>query len=159
MRVNVVVEITRDAAGRLPVPLVLAAYRASRAGVVALALNAVSRREVDQVLDAVVHGAASGAVHGVVYMDGIGSEGTLSASRSAAVVLAASDAFRLQLDARGIAAAPAAAGTAILDSIASGSTADQLPHARIPAPVRIPSHAGKLGIGQSESALERPRVA
>ena len=159
MRVNVVVEVTRDAAGRLPVPLMLAAWRASRAGVVALALNAVSRREVDLVLDAVVRGASSGAVHGVAYMDGIASEGTLAASRDASVVLAASEAFRLQLEARGIAAVPAAAGIAILESIASGSTADHLPQARVAAPVRIPAHAGKLGLGRSDSALARPRVA
>lgn len=159
MRVNVVVEITRDAAGRLPVPLVLAAYRASRAGVVALALNAVSRREVDHLLDAVVHGASGGAVHGVVYMDGIDSEGTLSASHGASVVLAASDAFRLQLAARGIPAVPAAAGTAILDSIASGGTADQLPHARISPQAPGPMHAARRVISRPESALARSQVA
>ena len=157
MRVTAVVEITRDASGRLPVPLVLAAWRASRAGLVALALNAVSRREIDGILDPVVRGVAGGAVHGVIYMDG--ADDTLAAARSAAVVIAASEGFRLQLEARGIAAAPAAAGSAILESIASGQTDDQLPSTRQSAPVRLPAHAGKLGIGRSESAIVHSQVA
>lgn len=158
MRVNAVVEVMRDAGGRLPVPLVLAAYRASRAGLVALALNAVTRREIDLVLDAVVLGSPAGGLHGVVYID-VANDETLAAARGAAVVIAASDTFRLQLDARGIAAAPAAAGTALLESIASGGTADQVPQARASAPVRIPAHAGRLSIGRSEVPAARSQVA
>jgi hypothetical protein len=60
-----IVEITADAAGRLPVELIRAAYLASRAGTVVFVLVGVRSAAVDRVLDEVVPTARD--VRGVLY--------------------------------------------------------------------------------------------
>jgi hypothetical protein len=65
MPLAAVVEIASDLEGRLPVPLIQTAYRASRSGPVVLVLRDVSPLAVDRVLDDVV--ASTPSVHGVRY--------------------------------------------------------------------------------------------
>jgi hypothetical protein len=60
-----IIGVRPDGAGRVPVDLVRAAYRASRLGPVVLVLNGVSAAQVDRALDSTV--SSIGAVSGVIY--------------------------------------------------------------------------------------------
>jgi hypothetical protein len=83
--------------------LIRAAYRSSRAGIVALALRGVTAQSVDRVLDGVVD-AREGAVKGVVYLNGNDERALFSAAADAAVVVASTERFRRALAAHGIVA-------------------------------------------------------
>jgi hypothetical protein len=85
------------------IALIRAAYRSSRAGIVALALRGVSIQSVDRALDEVVD-ARDDAVKGVVYLNGDDERALFAAAADAAVVLASTERFRVELAERGIAA-------------------------------------------------------
>lgn len=74
-RLAAVIEVGPGPAGEVPVALVSAAYRASRAGTVVLILNGVSAAQVDRALDAVVSQVSG--VAGVVYCAPAALEGLL----------------------------------------------------------------------------------
>jgi hypothetical protein len=99
---STLLEIVRHPDGDVPVRLIRAAYLASRSEAVMLALNCVTRAEVDRALDPVV--AHIGIdVRGVVYADLADDGFVLRAAARAQRVFAASDAFRAKLRSRGIA--------------------------------------------------------
>jgi Tfp pilus assembly protein FimT len=101
--VATLLEIGRKANGEIPESLISAAYRASRSRPVMLVLDAVTPREVDELLDPVV--ARSGRNHrGVVYASLRDDNGVvLNSAAAAGRVFAASDVFRAKLASRGIA--------------------------------------------------------
>jgi hypothetical protein len=83
--------------------LIVAGYRASRSGVVGLALRGVTAASVDRVLDAIVD-PRDASLHGVVYLDGNDRQAVGPAVAHAGVVIAASDDFRHQIAELGVAA-------------------------------------------------------
>lgn len=98
-RARALVEIGRDADGRIPASLISAAYNASRTAPVILVLDSVSAAEVDAVLDPVVAGSFRDH-HGVIYAD-IRDADTLQVPRDARV-FAGSEALRRRLASLGL---------------------------------------------------------
>ena len=124
-----VVEITADSTVEDRCGLILAAYRASRAGVVGLALRGVTPESVDDVLDQVVDPRRDGDLKGVVYLDVSDETALLSAAAHAGVVIASTARFRARLEERGIRpVAPHDAG-----SFLHGAAAATRPEARVVA--------------------------
>ena len=116
MRVKAIVEVVPGPGDRLPAELVAAAYRASRSGLVALALNAVERRAVDALLDAVVRETTD--AHGVRYVDGA-DDSALDGAGAATIVIASTDAFRDRCCARGVPCIGVAAALPVLAELAA----------------------------------------
>jgi hypothetical protein len=102
MRIAAVLEIAPDSSGALPTGLLAAAYRASSVGYVMLVLRGVSPQAVDRVLDPFVSSSRTWRLNGVVYADARDEQFVCSAAKRARVVVASSDEFRAQLDAREI---------------------------------------------------------
>ena len=114
MRVKAIVEVVNGPGDRLPAELVAAAYRASRSGL--LALNAVERRAVDALLDAVVRETTD--AHGVRYVDGA-DDSALDGAGAATIVIASTDAFRDRCCARGVPCIGVAAALPVLAELAA----------------------------------------
>ena len=115
-----VVEITAETAADDRRGLILAAYRASRAGVVGLALRGVTPEAIDDVLDGVVDVARDGELKGVVYLDGTDEAALLAAAAHAGLVVASTTRFRERLSERGIAAVGPRDARSLLGSAAAG---------------------------------------
>jgi hypothetical protein len=103
MRIAAVLEIAPESSGALPTGLLAAAYRASSVGYVMLVLRGVSPQAVDRVLDPLVSSSRTWHLNGVVYVDARDEQFVCSAAKRARIVVASSDEFRAQLDAREIA--------------------------------------------------------
>jgi hypothetical protein len=95
-----VVEIEREPGGDVSAPLIAAAYRASRSRCVLLVLHAVSRHEVDRILDAEVTSNALD-VAGVRYAD-IDDDIVMSAVQHVSLIFARSRSFRAKLEQLGV---------------------------------------------------------
>lgn len=102
MRIAAVLEIAPESSGTLPTGLLAAAYRASSVGYVMLVLRGVSPQAVDRVLDPFVSSSRTWHLNGVVYADARDEQLVCSAAQRARIVVAWSDEFRAQLDARAI---------------------------------------------------------
>ena len=102
MLIAAVLEIAPESGGALPTGLLAAAYRASSVGYVMLVLRGVSPQAVDRVLDPLVSSSGSWRLNGVVYADARDEQFVCSAAKRARIVVACSDEFRAQLDAREI---------------------------------------------------------
>ena len=102
MRIAAVLEIAPESTGALPTGLLAAAYRASSVGYVMLVLRGVSAQAVDRVLDPLVSSSRHWRLNGVVYVDARDEQFVCSAAKRARIVVASSDEFRAQLDAREI---------------------------------------------------------
>jgi hypothetical protein len=102
MRIAAVLEIALESSGELPTGLLAAAYRASSVGHVMLALRGVSAQAVDRILDPLVSSSRNWRLNGVVYADARDEQLVCSAATCARVVVASTDEFRAQLEARGI---------------------------------------------------------
>ena len=102
MLIAAVLEIAPESSGALPTGLLGAAYRASSVGYVMLVLRGVSPQAVDRVLDPLVSSTRNWRLNGVVYLDARDEQFVCSAAKRARVVVAWSDEFRAQLDAREI---------------------------------------------------------
>ena len=102
MLIAAVLEIAPESSGALPTGLLAAAYRASSVGYVMLVLRGVSPQAVDRVLDPLVSSSRNWRLNGVVYLDARDEQFVCSAAKRARVVVAWSDEFRAQLDARAI---------------------------------------------------------
>lgn len=102
MQIAAVLEIAPESSGALPIGLLAAAYRASSVGYVMLALRGVSPQAVDRVLDPFVSSSRTWRLNGVVYADARDEQFVCSAAKHARIVVAWSDEFRAQLDAREI---------------------------------------------------------
>lgn len=103
MLIAAVLEISPESSGALPTGLLAAAYRASSVGYVMLVLRGVSPQAVDRVLDPLVSSSRTWHLNGVVYVDARDEQFVCSAAKRARIVVASSDEFRAQLDAREIA--------------------------------------------------------
>lgn len=103
MRIAAVLEIAPESSGALPTGLLAAAYRASSVGYVMLVLRGVSPQAVDRILDPLVSSSRTWHLNGVVYVDARDEQFVCSAAKRARIVVASSDEFRAQLDAREIA--------------------------------------------------------
>lgn len=103
MQIAAVLEIAPDSSGALPAGLLAAAYGASSVGYVMLVLRGVSPQAVDRVLDPLVSSSRNWRLSGVVYVDARDEQFVCSAAKRARIVVASSDEFRAQLDAREIA--------------------------------------------------------
>jgi hypothetical protein len=86
------IEISLNPLGRVPVPLLRCAYRASRTGLIALILNGVDVRAADRVLDPVV-ARLPRTIPGVAYLAIDDDDRVRDAVLSAQVVLAATAPF------------------------------------------------------------------
>jgi hypothetical protein len=102
MVIAAVLEIAPESSGALPTGLLAAAYRASSVGYVMLVLRGVSPQAVDRVLDPLVSSSRTWRLNGVVYVDAHDEQFVCSSAKRARVVVALSDEFRAQLDAREI---------------------------------------------------------
>ena len=102
MQIAAVLEIAAESSGGLPTGLLAAAYRASSVGYVMLVLRGVSPQAVDRVLDPLVSSSRNWRLNGVIYLDARDEQFACSAAKRARVVVASSDEFRAQLDAREI---------------------------------------------------------
>ncbi len=102
MRIAAVLEIAPESSGALPTGLLAAAYRASSVGYVILVLRGVSPQAVDRVLDPFVSSSPNWRLNGVVYVDARDEQFVCSTAKRARIVVASSDEFRAQLDAREI---------------------------------------------------------
>lgn len=102
MRIAAVLEIAPESSGALPTGLLAAAYRASSVGYVMLVLRGVSPQAVDRVLDPLVSSSRTWHLNGVVYVDARDEQFVCSAAKRARIVVACSDVFRAQLEAREI---------------------------------------------------------
>lgn len=123
-----VVEITADAVGEDRSGLLLSAYRASRAGVVGLALRGVTPASVDHVLDGVVDSRDT-AVKGVVFLDAAEEATLLAAASHAKLVVAATPRLRERLRAHGIRAVEPHDAEFYLSEAGSARRAPALPAA------------------------------
>lgn len=102
MQITAVLEIAPDVSGGLPTRLLAAAYQASSVGYVMLVLRGVSPQAVDRVLDPLVSSSRDQRLNGVVYSDARDAQVVCAAAKRARVVVAWTDEFRAQLDARQI---------------------------------------------------------
>lgn len=93
--------------------LIVAGYRASRSGVVALALRGVSAASVDRVLDDVID-PRDLSLQGVIYLDGNDRRAVAPAVAHAGVVIAATDDFRHQVEELGVSALDFEQGSILL---------------------------------------------
>ncbi|HYC49930.1 MAG TPA: hypothetical protein VEB19_02355 [Gemmatimonadaceae bacterium] len=98
-RACALVEIARDAHGRIPVSLIAAAYNASKSAPVILVLDSISAAEVDAILDPMVAGSFR-EYQGVIYVDA--GEAEELPVHPDAPIFAHSAALRNRLNARGI---------------------------------------------------------
>lgn len=121
MRIAAVLEIAPESSGALPTGLLAAAYRASSVGYVMLVLRGVSPQAVDRVLDPLVSSNRTWHLNGVVYVDARDEQFVCSAAKRARIVVASSDEFRAQLDAREIAYADLRSGMERLSELERGS--------------------------------------
>jgi hypothetical protein len=103
MRIAAVLEIAPESSGALPTGLLAAAYRASSVGYVMLVLRGVSPQAVDRVLDPLVSSSRNWRLNGVIYVDARDEQFVCAAAKRARIVVAWTDEFRAQLDAREIA--------------------------------------------------------
>jgi hypothetical protein len=99
-KVSALLEIRREPDGQIPASLISAAYRASRSSSIMLALDSITPKEIDRVLDPVVE-TNGYHVRGVVYVDAR-DEAAIVVAAAASRVFASSQSFRARLRARGV---------------------------------------------------------
>ena len=102
MQIAAVLEIAPESSGGLPTGLLAAAYRASSVGYVMLVLREISPQAVDRVLDPLVSSSRNWRLNGVIYVDARDEQFVCSAAKRARIVVASSEEFRAQLQAREI---------------------------------------------------------
>jgi hypothetical protein len=120
MQIAAVLEVAPESSGGLPTGLLAAAYRASSLGYVMLVLRGISPQAVDRVLDPLVSSSRNWRLNGVIYVDARDEQFVCSAAKRARVVVASSDEFRAQLDAREIPYADPRSGMERLSELERG---------------------------------------
>lgn len=133
MRIAAVLEIAPESNGALPTGLLAAAYRASSVGYVMLVLRGVSPQAVDRVLDPFVSSSRTWRLNGVVYADARDEQFVCSAAKRAGIVVAWSEEFRAQLDARHIPYADPHVAIERLSELERGIGVTILPAAPVPS--------------------------
>ena len=116
-----VVEVAADETRERSAELIRAAYRASRSGVVVVALRGITSDAADRLLDDIVD-PTDPTFQGVLYLDAADERALLAAGAHAGVVIAVTDTFRRQLDGAGLAAHGADA-SALVRHVTAGAPA------------------------------------
>jgi hypothetical protein len=139
MQIAAVLEIAPESSGALPTGLLSAAYRASSVGYVVLVLRGISPQAVDRILDPLVSASRHWRLNGVIYVDGHDEQFVCSAAKRARVVVAWSDEFRAQLDARGVSYVDLRGATEKLSELERESAVSIPAAAQVSSVAQVPS--------------------
>jgi hypothetical protein len=143
MAVEAVLEIVTEPGRELPSALIEAAYSASRAGIVVLALRGVTPDIVDRVLDPLVVDIGR-EIHGVVYIDANDLASVVDVATRARLVMAVSPELRESLRAREIDCCGVEIALATLVSLSSATRHTRTPDGLGMTPVTVGRAASPL---------------